>query len=124
MNHFSTCRRCSILYCCTLMTVLVGCAGVPVVDWEHGARRGKIIELIDNDMPAASLPLCLAALAPEALAGRHFVKVQRFRLRAVRTEIAELADGVPARVGMAVELYPGDCAAGKPGRVLRALPPE
>lgn len=108
-----------------MLTVnLISCAGVPIVDWERGARPGKIVEPIDVRGPVASLPPCIAALPPETLADRHFARVLRFGVRAAHFDVAEIAPGVATVPGTAVEIYPGNCANGKLGRVSRALPAQ
>lgn len=111
-------------FLCTAMLGLAACAGVPAVDWERGARPGKIVEIIDLEAPVASLPPCIAGQSPKPLADRHFARVLRFGVRAAHTDVAEIAPGVPLAVGTAVEVFPGNCAAGKLGWVPRALPQQ
>lgn len=104
-----------------MVAYLAGCAGVPLIDWEHGARRGEIVEQINMDTPLANLPPCLATLSAAERAGRSFVKVQRFQRRFMAVEIAEVAKGVSTMPGTQVEIFPADCDAGKLARVTRAL---
>ena len=109
------------LLCCGTAGSLAACAGVPLIDWEHGARRGEIVEFINIDTPGVNLPPCLAALPSAERSGRRFVKVQRFQRRFMGVEIAEVAAGVSTALGTQVEIFPADCDAGKLARVTRAL---
>ncbi|GAC1417264.1 MAG: hypothetical protein NVSMB6_19500 [Burkholderiaceae bacterium] len=116
MNRFY-----SSLTCFVAAHGLAACAGLPPVDWEHGAKRGEIVEVINGDAPAAALLPCLAALPASERAGRQFVKVHRFARRYMAVEIADVAAGVPMVPGTPVEVYPGDCAGGKLSHVTRVL---
>lgn len=108
-----------------MLTVgLSACGGVPIVDWENGARVGKVVDMIDPQAPVTDVRPCIAALLTKTLADKHFARVAIHGVRSVRVDIAEMPVGVPTTPGTAVEIYPSNCTDGKLGRVTRALPPQ
>ena len=121
MNYFYRGPYRCVVFFFVLTMALSACTGMSEVDWEHGGRHGEILAIIDNQASAADLPECIAALSPEVRAGRRFAKVRRRTMRTVRTEVVELAADVPATVGTLVEVFPGNCEAGRLGRVTRVI---
>jgi len=106
----------------TLSILLASCAqplGHGPVDWDHGARRGRVLELLDAGAAADAVHACVAA-AP--VQGRY----ARVRYRGTHlhhTVVAALPDGIDALPGAEVELWPAHCADGHVARVERVLAP-
>ncbi len=107
---------------CVVALILTACGGVPLVDWEHGAKRGEIVERVNSEVTQSSLPPCIAILPASARRGHTFVKVYRYLRRFISIEYAELPPGVSAAVGTQVEIYPAECNDGKLARIARQLP--
>lgn len=107
-----------------LSTLLAACAqpvGNERVDWDHGARHGRVLETLAPQEAAAQARACLGARAlPD---GAQFVTV-RYRLnRLHRNVVAAAPAGLALHPGDEVEMWPEDCDQGRPARVERVLPP-
>jgi len=105
-----------------LLPLLSSCAqplGNGPVDWDHGARRGRVLETLDAGTAAAAVQACTGAGAQ----GR-FAKVRYRGSRLHHTVVAALPDDVDVRSGDEVELRPAACAEGRLARVERVLPPR
>ncbi len=110
----------SRIACVFLALSLAACAQpqrAALADWEHGARRARVIEAVDPALARDQLPVCLQALPAGELAARRFVRVRYWHGRRSFTEVAEATAGVELRSGDAVELWPDAC----PARVARML---
>lgn len=107
--------------CVLLALGLTACAQSPLADWEHGARRARVIDAVDPAVVRELLPSCLQALPAEQLAARQFVRVRYWHGRRPFVDVAEAPSGVALRAGDEVELWPEACAEGRPARVARML---
>lgn len=104
----------------SLILLLSSCAqplGKGPVDWDHGARRGRVLETLDAAAAAPSVQSC----APGTAAQGVYAKVRYRGARLHHTVVAILPAGVDVRTGDEVELWPADCAAGRLARVERVL---
>lgn len=102
--------------------VLTSCAptlGHGPIDWEHGARRARVLALSTPEAGAAAAHACGAQAPPDA----HYVQVRYRHARLYRNVVALLPADLAARPGDEVELRPGDCDEGRLARVERVLPP-
>lgn len=116
--------RVSQFACALLALSLAACAqppGVAPADWEHGARRGRVVEAVDPAQVRALLPSCLQALPAGELAAHSFVRVRYWHGRRPYVEVAEAPLGVAMRAGDEVELWPEACDQARPARVARML---
>jgi hypothetical protein len=105
----------------SLISLLSSCAqplGNGPVDWDHGARRGRVLDTLDADAAAPAVRDCTGAAAQ----GRY-ARVRYRGSRLHHTVVAALPDGVDVRTGDEVELWPAACAEGRLARVERVLPP-
>lgn len=92
------------------------------VDWDHGARFGRVLELATPQMAQAEARACLgesALVRPSAA----YVRVRYRTGRMHRIVIAAVPDGLALHAGDEVELWPADCGAGHMARVERVLAP-
>ncbi|MDP9108846.1 MAG: hypothetical protein M3N23_07230 [Pseudomonadota bacterium] len=105
----------------TMLSTLAGCATGGDELRANGARRGTIAQLYTAKTARADLPECLAALPPEELTRRHFVRVDYKHVRHLFSTVAEVAEGVDLRTGQQVEVWLDDCAHGRFGRIGRSL---
>ena len=108
------------------LSVLAGCASLqhPIaVDWENGARRGRVTRSFDASTPADQLPQCLQALPSTELTAHRYVEVEAKHRRHLYRDAGALPDGMRATVGDMVEFYPKNCDAGSLSRITRLLPP-
>lgn len=106
----------------SLIILLSSCAqplGNGPVQWDHGARRGRVLETLDADAASAALQACVAGTVAQG----HYAKVRYRGSRLHHTVVAALPDGVDAHTGDEVELWPAHCADGQLARVERVLPP-
>jgi hypothetical protein len=105
-----------------LLPLLSSCAqplGNGPVDWDHGARRGRVLATLDADAAAPAVQACAGAMAQ----GRY-AQVRYRGARLHHTVVAALPEGVDVRTGDEVELRPPACAEGRLARVERVLPPR
>ena len=101
------------------------CAPLPpqhAVDWRNGAKHGTVAAFYSASAPRDSLPRCLADVPSSELAAHRYVRVDYHHTRRMLTEVAELPDDVPVKLGDRVELWPQDCDQGKLSRISRILP--
>lgn len=116
--------RVSHIACLFLALSLAACAQpqrAALADWEHGARRARVIEPVDPALVRAQLPSCLQAMPADELAARHFVRVRYWHGRRPIVEVAEAPTDVALHAGDEVELWPEACAEGRPARIARML---
>ncbi|QJE00976.1 hypothetical protein HH212_13835 [Massilia forsythiae] len=116
-RRLGACLACGLCLCC----LLAGCAeplGNGLVDWAHGARRARVLAVLDAQAGAAALHAC----APSAPPATTYVRV-RYRLaRLHRSAVAPLPAGMTLAAGDEVELWPEDCDACQAARIERVLP--
>lgn len=109
----------------TLVAIaLSGCATdstLGVVDWENGARRGVVADVIESGGANSPRARCLTRKIAEDNASRPFVEVRYRGAKLIRSSIASAPDTLKLKKGDIVELYPADCHAGTIGRVTRIL---
>jgi hypothetical protein len=107
------------------MSVLLSSCAAPLgngpVDWDHGARRGHVQELLDANAASAAVQACVPAAA-DKMAGRY-AKVRYRGSRLHHTVVAVIPDGLDIYVGDEVELWPAGCDEGRMAHVGRVLPP-
>lgn len=104
--------------------LLSACAATPQPDWRHGGKKATIVQAYSAATPRAELPECLAALPPQEMARRHFVRLSYHHVRRMHYAVAEMPDSLPkAVVGDEVELWPLDCAVGQLSRIGPLLTP-
>jgi hypothetical protein len=118
-------HRVSVLSMLAVCGLLAACAQ-PIhsdrVDWDHGARYGRVLEVLAPQAAEAEARACLGADRPLP-AGLRFVRVRYRRTRLHHKVVATVADGLDLRAGDAVELWPEDCGQGRLARVGRVLAP-
>ena len=109
----------------TLLTIaLTSCARdstLGSVDWENGARRGVVADVIESGGANSPRARCLTRKIAEDNASRPFVEVRYRGAKLIRSSIASAPDTLKLKKGDIVELYPADCHAGTIGRVTRIL---
>jgi hypothetical protein len=86
------------------------------VDWDHGARRGRVLATLDAGAAASAVQACTGAAAQG-----HYATVRYRGSRLHHTVVAALPEGVDVRTGDEVELWPAACAEGRLARVERVL---
>ena len=91
-----------------------------LVDWDHGARAGTVLELLTPQAAKALLASCWPgnAALPE---GREYIRVRYRAVRLHHKVVASAPADLRLRPGDRVELWPGDCEAGQITRVGRVL---
>jgi hypothetical protein len=89
------------------------------IDWEHGARRARVLALATPEAGSAAAHACGAPAPPDA----HYVQVRYRHARLYRNVVALLPTALAAQPGDEVELWPGDCDQGQLARVERVLAP-
>jgi hypothetical protein len=107
------------------MALVAGCASKAAdapIDWDHGARRGRVVARFTPDSAGAALPPCLASLPADAFSAQRYVKVRYRQGRHMQDTVAELPPGQPMIEGEQVELWPANCAAGQLAHISRVLP--
>ncbi|WP_075794766.1 hypothetical protein [Massilia putida] len=107
----------------TLCLLLSSCAqplGNGPVDWDHGARRGRVLEMLDAGAAASLVQACVPGTALQ----ERYAKVRYRGARLHHTVVATLPDGVAVGTGDEVELRPARCDEGRLARVERVLPPR
>lgn len=92
------------------------------IDWEHGARRGTVVQVYDTSRPALPLPACLARLSATDLALHRYAEIDYRHVRHLYREVGELPAGMNAMPGDAVEFLPKNCENGTLSTVVRVLP--
>jgi len=104
-----------------LLPLLSSCAqplGNGPVDWDHGARRGRVLATLDAGAAAPAVQACTGTgVSPEA----HYATVRYRGSRLHHTVVAALPEGGDVRAGDEVELRPPACAEGRLARVERVL---
>jgi hypothetical protein len=93
-----------------------------MVDWGHGARYGRVLEVLSPNVGQASIQGCAgkhATFTPD----QQFVKVHYRKTRMYHDVIALVPSGLGVQKNDAVELWPGDCESGTAPRISRVLPP-
>lgn len=111
-------------FCCALGALLAACTGPLArdrVDWDHGARHGRVLALLAPQAAAREAQECLGN-APLP-AGVQFVKLRYRRTRLHHDVVALAPAGLAVGPGDEVELWPEDCGAGRMARIERVLPP-
>jgi hypothetical protein len=115
------------LSCALCAAILVsGCAGLSndvQIDWEHGARRGTVMRVIDAAIGPDQRPACLAQVAVASLEQRQYVELRYQHRRHFFLEAGALPAGMQAKPGDVVEFYPKNCDAGMLSTITRVLPP-
>lgn len=118
-------HRVSILSALAASVLLAACAQ-PIhsdrVDWDHGARYGRVLEVLAPQAAEAEARACLGPDRPLP-AGGQWVRVRYRATRLHHKVVATVADGLLPHAGDEVELWPQDCDAGRLARVGRILPP-
>jgi hypothetical protein len=107
----------------TLCLLLSSCAqplGNGPVDWDHGARRGRVLATLDAGAAGADVQACVPGTVPQA----RYAKVRYRGSRLHHTVVAALPDGVDVATGDEVELWPARCGEGRLARVERVLHAE
>jgi hypothetical protein len=105
---------------CILLSSCAQPLGKGPVDWEHGARRGRVLELLTPDAAWSVVQAC-APQADGADAPQRFAKVRYRGTRLHHTVVAALPGNVEAHVGDEVELWPANCSEKRMARVERVL---
>jgi len=126
MNEETTMRRMTSMLAAAGAVLLSGCAathhGVSEIDWEHGARRARVMSAYAPDAPAATLPPCLAALPAQDYASRRFVRVRYHHVKIMLYAVAEQPAGMDLHPDDHVELWPENCGGGKLSRIGKVMP--
>lgn len=119
-------RRVSALSALAVCALLAACAQ-PVnsdrVDWDRGARYGRVLEVLAPQAAEAEARACLGPDRPLP-AGQRYVRVRYRATRLHHKVVATVDDGLSLRAGDEVELWPEDCGAGRLARIGRVLPPS
>lgn len=108
--------------------VLLGCLlsacalHEPEVDWKNGAKRGWIVELYSEGVPAGEFSQCTSVLSNAEYSRKRFAKVKYRHVRLMHTTLAQIPDSLDLRVNDQVEWWPEDCERGKISRISRSLP--
>lgn len=105
---------------CILLSSCAQPLGRGTVDWDHGARRGHVLEVLSADAASSIVQACTAQVGG-ADALQHFVKVRYRGTRLHHTVVAALPSNVEAHVGDEVELWPANCSEKRMARVERVL---
>lgn len=105
---------------CILLSSCAQPLGKGAVDWDHGARRGRVLEVLTADAASSIVQACTAQ-ADGAEPPQRFAKVRYRGTRLHHTVVAALPSNVEAHVGDEVELWPADCAEKRMARVERVL---
>lgn len=120
------CKKLSIFMVCAAL-LLTSCATTSrdlVVDSQHGAKLGWIVNFYIPETSAINLLNCLSTLTKQELDSRHFVTVKYHHVRQMYYTIAELPATMPAKIDDEVEFWPGDCSRGKISRISRTATSE
>jgi len=107
----------------TLCLLLSSCAqplGNGPVDWDHGARRGRVLATLDAGAAASAVQACVPGAALQA----RYAMVRYRGSRLHHNVVAALPEGVDVATGDQVELWPARCDEGRLARVERVLPPR
>ncbi len=94
------------------------------VDWEAGAKHGWIVAPVDISVKGKQLPNCLEKLSDEERENKHFVKIRYKHVRRALVAIAEIPTGLDLKAEDEVEVFPGDCDAGKVAHIVKKLAAE
>jgi hypothetical protein len=105
---------------CLLLSSCAQPLGNGPVDWDHGARRGRVLALLDAAAAGAAVQACVPGTVPQA----RYAKVRYRGSRLHHTVVAALPDGVMVATGDEVELWPPRCGEGRLARVERVLRAE
>lgn len=105
---------------CSLLSSCAQPLGKGTVDWDHGARRGHVLEVLTADAALSAVQACTAPV-DGADTPRRFAKVRYRGTRQHHTVVATLPDNVDAHMGDEVELWPADCSEKRMARVERVL---
>lgn len=105
---------------CILLSSCAQPLGKGTVDWDHGARRGHVLEVLSPDAARSVVQACTAQ-ADGVDAPQRFAKVRYRGTRLHHTVVAALPSNVEAHVGDEVELWPANCAEKRMARVERVL---
>ena len=108
----------------TLAFGMSACGGVPLVDWENGARHGRIVEMIDNQASVAGRAPCIEALSAKTFSEKRYARVAIHGIRSFRFDFAEIPPEIQVTRGTEVEIFPANCTKGTLGRVTRVLPSQ
>lgn len=115
------CKKLSIfmIFAALLLTSCATTSPDLIVDSQHGAKLGWIVNFYIPETSGNNLPDCLATLTKQELVSRHFVTVKYHHVRQMYYTIAELPATMPANINDEVEFWPGDCSRGKISRISR-----
>jgi hypothetical protein len=105
---------------CILLSSCAQPLGKGPVDWDHGFRRGHVLEVLTADAAWSMLQDCIAQ-ADGVDVPQHFVKVRYRGTRLHHTVVAALPSNLEAHVGDEVELLPAKCSEKRMARVERLL---
>jgi hypothetical protein len=111
---------------CGLLTSCAGSPGNGDVDWDHGARRARVLEVLGRQAAATEARACAPA-GWDWQAERSYVLVRyRNGHRLHHNTVAAVPEGLALRPGDQVELWPEDCGERRLARVgrLLAAPPR
>lgn len=106
---------------CSLLASCAGSLGNGEVDWDHGARRARVLEVLGRQAAEAEARACAPA-GWDWQSERIYTRVRYRNNRLYHNTIATVPDGLALRPGDEVELRPEDCREGRLARVERRLP--
>ncbi|MFZ6813373.1 hypothetical protein ACO0K3_02815 [Undibacterium sp. Rencai35W] len=91
------------------------------IAWEAGAKRGWIMKVYDPKTTVKELPECVEKLPVVERENKHFAKIHYQHVKRGQTTIAEIPEGMQLNIDDEVEVFPGNCDAGKFARVVKVL---
>jgi hypothetical protein len=105
---------------CIFLTSCAQPLGHGEIDWDRGARRAMVLEILTPQAAEAEARTCVSA-GWDWHAGRAYARVRYRRVRHYRNAVATVPVDLALRPGDEIELWPGDCSQGRLGRVERVL---
>ncbi|MGJ7913866.1 hypothetical protein ACI48D_00110 [Massilia sp. LXY-6] len=105
---------CSFLASCTQPL------GHGEIDWDHGARRARVLEVLSPQAAEAEARDCAPA-GWNWQAGHAYARVRYRVVRLHRNTVATLPEGLALQPGDEVELWPENCGEHRLARVERRL---
>jgi hypothetical protein len=108
------------LAACSCLASCIQPLGHGEVDWDHGARRARVIETLAPQAAEAAARACAPA-GWNWQSGRPYVRVRYRGARLRHDAVATVPEGLALRPGDEVELWPEDCGAQRLARVERLL---
>ena len=91
------------------------------VDWDHGARRARVVEIVSPQAAEAEARDCAPAGWDWKAAG-SYARMRYRSIRIHRSALAAVPEGMALQPGDEVELLPGNCGEHRPVRIVRRLP--